>query len=131
MGVDGTSARNDSYKYTWNQYYRIVIKAINTYLEFKESMHIGVEISIVLESTSFYAETSGQILDTESIHGPIVFFKVCTIQIFRFFFLHTGSLLEYSGNEVEWGNKVIDKGDCNRRQLLESPDVNLEDKVIV
>ncbi|GAV66925.1 tRNA-synt_2c domain-containing protein/tRNA_SAD domain-containing protein [Cephalotus follicularis] len=113
----GVSATDDGFKFIWFQEHKSAIKAIYTGSEFVESAAAGIEVGIVLESTSFYAEQGGQIFDTGSLEGSFGSFRVCNVQIYGGFILHIGSLKGETGRFYE-GDEVICKVDYDRRKLI-------------
>ncbi|CAL1374842.1 unnamed protein product [Linum trigynum] len=113
----GVSATDDSYKYIWFQDHESSIKAIYTGSEFLESVTLGNEVGIVLQSTSFYAEQGGQIFDTGLLEGSFGSFEVRNVQIFGGFILHIGSLTGGTG-KFSVGEKVICKVDYERRKII-------------
>ncbi|CAI0416240.1 unnamed protein product [Linum tenue] len=113
----GVSATDDSYKYIWFQDHESSIKAIYTGSEFLESVTLGNEVGIVLQSTSFYAEQGGQIFDTGLLEGSFGSFEVRNVQIFGGFILHIGSLTGGTG-KFSVGEKVVCKVDYERRKII-------------
>ncbi|KAJ6682416.1 ALANYL-TRNA SYNTHETASE [Salix koriyanagi] len=113
----GVSATDDSFKFIWFEDHESVIKAIYNGSEFLESAAAAIEVGIVMESTSFYAEQGGQIFDTGVLEGPFGSFQVCNVQIFGGFIVHIGSLTGASGR-FSVGEKVTCKVDYDRRKLI-------------
>ncbi|CAI0415554.1 unnamed protein product [Linum tenue] len=113
----GVSATDDSYKYIWFQDHESSIKAIYTGSEFLESVTLGNEVGIVLQSTSFYAEQGGQIFDTGLLEGSFGSCEVRNVQIFGGFILHIGSLTGGTG-KFSVGEKVVCKVDYERRKII-------------
>ncbi|KAB5556646.1 hypothetical protein DKX38_007555 [Salix brachista] len=113
----GVSATDDSFKFIWFEDHESVIKAIYNGSEFLESAAASIEVGIVMESTSFYAEQGGQIFDTGVLEGPFGSFQVCNVQIFGGFIVHIGSLTGASGR-FSVGEKVTCKVDYDRRNLI-------------
>ncbi|XP_064999514.1 alanine--tRNA ligase-like [Musa acuminata AAA Group] len=114
---NGVPTTDDSYKFIWHQDHESVVKAIYTGAEFLETAFDGVDIGIVLESTSFYAEQGGQIYDTGSIDGSFGSFQVNTVQVYGGFVLHIGTLIG-GAKAFSVGDKVICKVDYDRRTLI-------------
>ncbi|MQM06933.1 hypothetical protein Taro_039764 [Colocasia esculenta] len=113
----GVAPTDDSVKYIWNQDHKSVIKAIYTGAEFQETATAGVDVGIILESTSFYAEQGGQINDTGSIEGTCGLFNVTNVQIYGGFVLHIGCFVQESG-VLSVGDRVVCKVDYGRRTLI-------------
>ncbi|XP_022153158.1 alanine--tRNA ligase-like [Momordica charantia] len=111
------ASTDDKFKFIWFKDHESVVKAIYTGSEFPESVAVGDEVGLVLESTSFYAEQGGQIFDTGSIEGPFGSFQVCNVQIYGGFIVHIGSFNGGSGR-IFLGDKVICKVDYERRKLI-------------
>ncbi|KAJ9562621.1 hypothetical protein OSB04_007781 [Centaurea solstitialis] len=125
MNADATSAlhkrgiatTNDSFKFTWFQDHKSVIKAIYTGSEYVEHAAVGDDVGIILESTSFYAEQGGQIYDTGVLGGPSGSFEVCNVQVYGGFVIHLGKIANESG-KFSVGDEVICKVDYDRRQRI-------------
>lgn len=113
----GVATTNDSFKFTWFQDHKSVIKAIYTGSEFLESAAVGDEVGIILESTSFYAEQGGQIFDTGILGGPSGSFQVSNVQIYGGFVIHLGHFTGESGRFLV-GDEVVCKVDYERRKLI-------------
>ncbi|XP_074591798.1 alanine--tRNA ligase-like isoform X1 [Curcuma longa] len=114
---NGVGTTDDSYKYIWHQDHESVVKAIYSGTEFLDSALDQVDIGIVLESTSFYAEQGGQIYDTGSIEGSFGSFHVNNVQVYGGFVLHIGSFAE-GAKTLMVGDKVTCKVDYDRRSLI-------------
>ncbi|KAG6469740.1 hypothetical protein ZIOFF_070671 [Zingiber officinale] len=114
---NGVGTTDDSYKYIWHQDHESVVKAIYSGTEFLDSALDQVDIGIVLESTSFYAEQGGQIYDTGSIEGSFGSFHVNNVQVYGGFVLHIGSFAE-GAKTLMVGDKVTCKVDYDRRTLI-------------
>ncbi|URD94289.1 DHHA1 domain [Musa troglodytarum] len=114
---NGVPTTDDSYKFIWHQDHESVVKAIYTGAEFLETAFDGVDIGIVLESTSFYAEQGGQIYDTGSIDGSFGSFQVNNVQVYGGFVLHIGALIG-GAKALSVGDKAICKVDYDRRTLI-------------
>nr|XP_043618703.1 alanine--tRNA ligase [Erigeron canadensis] len=112
----GVATTNDSYKYTWFEDHESVIKAIYTGREYVEHVDAGVDVGIVLESTSFYAEQGGQIFDTGLLEGPLGPFVVSDVQVYGGFVIHLGKVTGSAKFHV--GDEVICKVDYERRQRI-------------
>ncbi|XP_068647479.1 alanine--tRNA ligase [Aristolochia californica] len=113
----GVVPTDDASKFIWYQDHESTIKAIYSGHEFLESAPSGVEVGLVLESTSFYAEQGGQIYDTGCIEGPTGIFQVNDVQIYGGFVLHIGHFPEKLG-KLSIGDKIICKVDYDRRTLI-------------
>ncbi|KAJ8500056.1 hypothetical protein OPV22_010608 [Ensete ventricosum] len=114
---NGVPTTDDSFKFICHQDHESVVKAIYTGVEFLETAFDGVDIGIVLESTSFYAEQGGQIYDTGSIDGSFGSFQVNNVQVYGGFVLHIGTLIG-GRKALAVGDKVICKVDYDRRTLI-------------
>ncbi|XP_071698599.1 alanine--tRNA ligase-like [Rutidosis leptorrhynchoides] len=125
MDADATSAlhkrgvptTNDSFKYEWFKEHESEIKAIYTGSEYVESADSGVDVGIILKSTSFYAEQGGQIYDTGLLEGSFGSFEVCNVQVYGGFVIHLGKITGES-TKFHVGDKVICKVDYERRQRI-------------
>ncbi|PWA51613.1 alanyl-tRNA synthetase [Artemisia annua] len=125
MNADATSAlhkrgvatTDDSFKYNWFEDHKSVIKAIYTGSEYVERAEAGVDVGIILESTSFYAEQGGQIFDTGLLGGPSGSFEVSNVQIYGGFVIHLGQVTGES-TKFNVGDEVICKVDYGRRQRI-------------
>ncbi|XP_024966283.1 alanine--tRNA ligase [Cynara cardunculus var. scolymus] len=113
----GVATTNDSFKFTWFQDHKSVIKAIYTGSEYVEHAATGDDVGIILESTSFYAEQGGQIFDTGVLGGSSGSFEVCNVQVYGGFVIHLGKITNESGKFCV-GDEVICKVDYDRRQLI-------------
>ncbi|KAM6571128.1 hypothetical protein CsatA_015208 [Cannabis sativa] len=113
----GIAATDDSFKFTWFKDHKTTVKAIYTGSEFVDSVSADVEVGIVLNSTSFYAEQGGQIFDTGVLEGSFGSFQVVNVQIFGGFILHIGYCSGNSGR-LSVGDESICKVDYERRKLI-------------
>ncbi|PKA55615.1 Alanine--tRNA ligase [Apostasia shenzhenica] len=93
------------------------VKAIYTGSEFLETAFTGSDVGIVLDSTSFYAESGGQIYDTGFLEGKFGSFEVTNVQAFGGFVLHIGSLVS-DGGTLSVGDELVCKVDYQRRTLI-------------
>ncbi|KAG0490941.1 hypothetical protein HPP92_007804 [Vanilla planifolia] len=111
------TATDDSHKFVWFQEHETVVKAIYDGSEFVDSAHGGSDFGLVLESTSFYAESGGQIYDTGSLEGQFGSFEVNSVQCYGGYVLHIGSISTDKG--FLWvGDKLVCKVDYRRRSLI-------------
>lgn len=113
----GENPTNDSYKFVWFQDHETVVKAIYNGYEFIETAGPGSDVGIVLDSTSFYAESGGQIYDTGYLEGKFGSFQVNNVQSFGGFVLHIGTFPGDSG-ALSVGDKLSCKVDYQRRSLI-------------
>ncbi|KAI3768969.1 hypothetical protein L6452_00065 [Arctium lappa] len=113
----GVATTNDSFKFTWFQDHKSVIKAIYTGSEYVEHVAAGDDVGIILESTSFYAEQGGQIFDTGVLGCPSGSFEVCNVQVYGGFVIHLGKITNESGKFCV-GDEVVCKVDYDRRQRI-------------
>ncbi|KAH0449665.1 hypothetical protein IEQ34_020357 [Dendrobium chrysotoxum] len=117
LHLKGVNPTNDSHKFEWFQAHETVVKAIYNGSEFVETADAGSDFGVILESTSFYAESGGQIYDTGSLEGKSGSFQVNNVQIFGGYVLHIGAFPGDSG-ALSVGEKLICKVDYQRRTLI-------------
>ncbi|KAL6561706.1 hypothetical protein OROMI_017307 [Orobanche minor] len=114
----GVAATNDSFKFTWFEDHKTVIKAIYNGSEYVQHASVGVDVGIILERTSFYAEQGGQIFDTGVLGGPSgTSFEVSNVQVYAGYVIHLGKINGDSG-KFSVGDEVICKVDYERRQRI-------------
>ncbi|MCL7052207.1 hypothetical protein MKW94_009545 [Papaver nudicaule] len=113
----GVSPTDDSYKYIWHEDHGSVVKAIYNGTEYVNSIDVGDEVGIILETTSFYAEQGGQIFDTGSIMCSSGSFQVGNVQVFGGFVIHIGSFAGEFG-KISVGDEVTCKVDYDRRAQI-------------
>ncbi|KAL0906871.1 hypothetical protein M5K25_025400 [Dendrobium thyrsiflorum] len=117
LHLKGVNPTNDSHKFVWLQAHETVVKAIYNGSEFVETADAGSDFGVILESTSFYAESGGQIHDTGSLEGKSGSFQVNNVQIFGGYVLHIGAFPGDSG-ALSVGERLICKVDYQRRTLI-------------
>ncbi|XP_020584472.1 alanine--tRNA ligase [Phalaenopsis equestris] len=117
LHVKGVNPTNDSHKFVWFQDHETVIKAIYNGSEFVETAVAGSDFGVILESTSFYAESGGQIYDTGFLKGKSGSFLVNNVQPFGGFVLHIGTFPGDTG-AFSVGDRIICKVDYQRRALI-------------
>lgn len=113
----GVNPTNDSFKFIWFQDHEAVVKAIYNGSEFVDSADTCSDVGVILESTSFYAESGGQIYDTGSLEVKSGSFQVNNVQVFGGFVLHIGTFPGDRG-ALSVGDKLVCKVDYQRRTLI-------------
>ncbi|KAK8943427.1 Alanine--tRNA ligase [Platanthera guangdongensis] len=113
----GENPTNDIYKFVWFQDHEAVVKAIYNGFEFIETAGPCSDVGVVLDSTSFYAESGGQIYDTGYLEGKSGSFQVNNVQSFGGFVLHIGTFSGAS-EALSVGDKLACKVDYQRRSLI-------------
>ncbi|GMM38577.1 alanine--tRNA ligase [Saccharomycopsis crataegensis] len=87
---------NDSFKYTTNGVDAKVLAIYNGSEFLDSAADEGMELGVVLDKTSFYAESGGQEYDTGVISSPEFEFEVSNVQLYGGYVLHTGKLVKGS-----------------------------------
>jgi len=82
-----------------------VVQVIYISSEFIDTINIGNDIGLILESTSFYIEQGGQIFYTRSLEGILGLFEVHNTQVYGGFVLHIGN-----GTSFSIGDKIVFTG---------------------
>lgn len=117
LRVKEVNPTNDSHKFVWFQDHETIVKAIYNGSEFVETAVAGSDFGVILESTSFYAESGGQIYDIGSLEGKSGSFQVNDVQIFGGFVLHLGTFPGDRG-ALSVDDRIICKVDYQRRTLI-------------
>lgn len=86
------------------------------FLQSTSSIPEGASFGVLLDRTSFYAESGGQEFDTGNIViDGLADFEVTDVQVYNGYVLHTGHL-KYG--QLELGNVVVSSYDEVRGRLL-------------
>eukprot|EP00475_Leptophrys_vorax_P012750 TRINITY_DN1911_c0_g2_i1.p1 TRINITY_DN1911_c0_g2~~TRINITY_DN1911_c0_g2_i1.p1 ORF type:complete len:997 (+),score=246.26 TRINITY_DN1911_c0_g2_i1:2780-5770(+) len=111
------SPTDDTAKYAWNELCSAKVKAIYSSRSFVNSASESKEtVAIVLDKTSLYAESGGQVNDTGRIlKGKSCTFEISDAQIYGGYVLHIGSV---SSGSFSVGDTVDVSVDYQRRALI-------------
>jgi len=110
---------DDSFKYVWQPLKGATVLAILTGKKgdemFTQTAKAGDIVGIVLDRTSFYAESGGQIYDTGALTGGGVRFEVDNTQAAAGYVLHTGTV---DRGTINVGQQLNCEVDYERRALV-------------
>jgi alanyl-tRNA synthetase len=108
---------DDNAKYAWNELCSATIRAIYSQKKFVNKIDDSKEtVAIILDNTSFYAESGGQVNDTGKIlKGRSESFDVSDCQTYGGYVLHIGKLV---GGSFAVGDKVDVSVDYQRRAQI-------------
>jgi alanyl-tRNA synthetase len=121
----GISVTFDEPKYTWNHEPNAVVKALfvgrseGGFVESTDSIAAGVNFGVILDATSFYAESGGQVADQGALldaDGKSVF-DVVTCQIAGGFVTHLGKATE-NAPSIKVGMHVRTSVDYKNRSRI-------------
>merc|ERR1711871_557615 len=109
---------DDSGKYEWDVTPSAEIKALFTTKGFVDSINDGETVGVVLDATTFYAESGGQAADKGTITLESgVELDVVDVQVYGGYVLHTCQLpANLSGLNV--GSKILTKVDYRNRRKV-------------
>ena len=124
LATNGVNVTDTSMKYVWNQNPKTKIVALfkgrgGATAGFFESVSNEDDVvGIILDRTSFYYESGGQVYDTGAMLpvGSSVSFTVENVQIYGGYVVHIGRII---GNaKLVVGTEVVSSVDYNRRSLI-------------
>jgi len=113
----GISPTNDEPKYTWNEVSSGTVKALFHDRKFIETSDEckGATFGIILDKTSFYAESGGQVDDTGRLFNGDFVFEVSKCQTYGGYVVHFGTV---SKGSIKVGHSVEVSVDYSRRSLI-------------
>lgn len=116
---------DDDAKYVWNQAAPAVVKAIfaggrGNFVESSADISAGTAFGVVLDATSFYAESGGQVADTGRLMNASethTLFDVKDCQVFGGYILHIGTTTS-NGASFRVGDKITCLVDYETRGMI-------------
>lgn len=114
----------DDYKYTWDHTPSATVKAIfaggrGNFVSSTHELGPSAAFGIILDSTSYYAESGGQVADagtlTDDSDKPL--FEVKDCQEFGGYVMHLGTKAE-GGGDISIGDRVMCSVDYDRRRKI-------------
>lgn len=114
----------DDYKYTWDHFPTATVKAIfaggrGNFVSSTDNLDPSAAFGIILDSTSYYAESGGQVADsgtlTDDLKEPL--FEVKDCQEFGGYVMHLGTKVE-GGADISIGDTVMCSVDYDRRRRI-------------
>ncbi len=111
----GIAATVDAAKYHWDVAPRVQIKAVLTSAGLVDTAATGETVGIVLDATSFYAESGGQVSDRGMLEIDGAQIEIYDVQTYAGFVLHLGVV---KSGAIRVGGKGAAKVDYERRRRV-------------
>lgn len=106
---------DDSQKYEWDVAHQGIVKGLYTPQGFVTTAVEGMRVGVVLDSTTFYAESGGQVADRGLIEVGGTVVDVSDVQVFAGFVLHIGVV---KSGSLTVGTAVSVNVDYERRRKI-------------
>jgi len=111
----GVGPTDDSSKYDAEAETAATVKAIFNGGGFQDEAELGQTVGVVLDASSFYSESGGQVTDTGSLEGAHNGLSVLSVKSYGGFVLHTGTV---TGSSLKVGDQLSCCVDYARRAKI-------------